>query len=121
MKKILISVILGLLAGLVASTAHAGCFSEGMRVGTIQKISSKGIVNKSWEGELVQSGYRTRSGSGLLNVWRFSVLRPDVAKKLDDAAMTGDEVAVKYCQSALHNPLTQSTDYEITDVVLRKQ
>lgn len=41
--------------------AQADCYSEGVRVGTIQKFSVKGFINKSWEGELVMEGAKLSS------------------------------------------------------------
>jgi hypothetical protein len=110
------------------SSVFAGdCYSEGVRVGVVQKFSSKGLVNKSWEGELVMDGvkmsggYKTGTSGG--NVWRFSALDPAVAKVIDDAVMTGAPVALKYCEI---NPLdltrrmTVQTPYVITKAFERK-
>jgi hypothetical protein len=103
--------------------AQAECYSEGVRVGTIQKFSQKGLLNKSWEGEMVMDGVKAHSsknGVAVTNIWRFSVLRSDVAKKIDDAVFQGGTVAVKYCQSIFKNPLVQNTSYEVIDVAVRK-
>lgn len=108
--------------------AHASeCYSEGVRVGTIQKFSSKGVVNKSWEGELVMEGVKfktdsegtTRGG----NVWRFSTLDKAVAKVVDEAVMSGAPVALKYCQRAALDVSgwgTTDTPYLIVQAVVRK-
>jgi hypothetical protein len=106
-----------------AFSAKADCYSEGVRSGTVQKFSSKGLINKSWEGEMVQEGVRVKAkgqGAGVTNIWKFSVLKPEVAKKLNDAIFNGGEVTVKYCQSAFVNPLAQDTPYEVTDVRVNK-
>jgi len=42
-----------LLTVILSTPAQADCYSEGIRVGVVQKISKKGMINKSWEGELV--------------------------------------------------------------------
>ena len=107
---------------LTASTfAYAGCYSEGVRVGTVQKFSVKGFVNKSWEGELVMEGTKvstqgnsTRGG----NVWKFSVTDKQVAATVEDAVMSGKPVALKYCQGVFTFGQTDTT-YEITKAVLR--
>ena len=125
MKKGLMS-----LAVMVAMSgaAFADCYSEGIRTGSVQKISAKGMVNKSWEGELVMEGTKIRgSAEGGIrggNVWAFSVLDPAVAKVIENAAMTGGSVALKYCQA---NPLTKfatnfttETTYRIVAAVERK-
>ena len=123
MKKYFI----GLIAVSVMSIVQAGCYSEGIRVGKIQKFSQKGYVNKSWEGELVMEGEKISGAQGRIrggNVWAFSVLDPNVAQVINGATMTGGSVALKYCQEM---PLTgaitkMSTDtlYRITQAVERK-
>ena len=87
MKKSIIAIML-LLASF---SAYAGCYSEGVRKGDIQKFSAKGIITKSWEGEMVQQGIRanTASRGTLTNIWKFSVTDPEVAKKIDDAMFSG--------------------------------
>lgn len=117
MKKQLIAAIV--LALGFSATASAGCYSEGVRKGTIQKFSQKGLVNKSWEGELVQDGIRGKGAGNqrtLTNLWKFSVTDKSVAAKLDEAVFEGKEVTVKYCESLVRNPLTQNTPYEVTAV-----
>lgn len=118
MKKIFAATVLTM--SLTATHAQANCYSEGVRTGVIQKFSSKGIINKSWEGEMVQGGIRSRQQGTVTNVWKFSVTNPVVAKKIDDAIFQGGDVAVKYCQSLIRNPLTQNTSYEVVDVRVNK-
>lgn len=98
---------------------RAECFSEGVRVGSLQKFSQKGIINKSWEGELVLEGFKLHAnGKTGGDVWRFSVLDANVAKAIDTAMMNGNAVALRYCQTLL--PMMQSdTGYRITQVVER--
>ena len=101
--------------------AQADCYSEGVRVGTIQKFSMKGYISKSWEGELVMEGTKmstqgnsTRGG----NVWKFSVLDKQVASTIDEAVMTGKPVALKFCQGVYTFGKTDTT-YVITKAVVR--
>lgn len=56
MKKIIVSIILILtlvIAGYVAIIYYA-TYSEGYRAGELIKFSSKGLVFKTWEGEISQ-------------------------------------------------------------------
>jgi len=112
--------ILFFLVGFYGTKAlAAGCYSEGIRKGDIQKFSVKGVFTKSWEGEMVQEGIRTKqttSGSaGLTNIWKFSVTDPAVATKINDAIFAGGPVTVKYCQSLFVNRLETNTSYIVTD------
>jgi hypothetical protein len=120
MKKVLIAIALAS----AALAAHADCYSEGVRVGTVQKFSSKGVVNKSWEGELVMEGLKLKSSeTGLQggNVWKFSVLEPAVAKVIDESVMTGGQIALKYCQTFPFGSIgTTDTPYRIVQAVARK-
>ena len=105
---------------LVATFAQAECYSEGVRVGVIQKFSKKGAFNKSWEGQLVMDGVSSKSspnGTRTTNVWKFSATDSAVASQIEDAVMSGKEVALKYCQVRF-NMGTTDTDYLITKVVV---
>lgn len=120
MKKAFLSLLLLFSLSVAGTTAHADdCYSTGVRVGTVQKFSAKGLMNKSWEGQLVQDGLRTKGDSGVTNVWRFSVLDAAVARKIEDLTFAGKPLAVKYCQRAVVNPLVAETSYFITDAVAR--
>ena len=119
MKKLMVCAVVAMLA--LAGVAQAECYSEGVRVGMVQKFSAKGWVNKSWEGELVMDGTKfsgNANGSRGGNVWRFSVLDAGVAQSIDDAVMNGRPVALKYCQVAFALGQTD-TPYRITKAVLR--
>ena len=119
-SKIAIIAAITLMASSVASAGE--CYSDGIRVGTIQKFSNKGMINKSWEGELVMEGTKISSDSSSVkggNVWKFSVLDAAVAKVIDEATMLGSPIALKYCQVAFQ--VGQSdTNYRITQAVIRK-
>lgn len=124
MKKTLFA---ALIAAAFATSAAAGCYSEGVRVGTVQKFSLKGFITKSWEGELVMEGTKLKAGAegGTRggNVWAFSVEDAEVAKVIDNAAMSGGQVALRYCQNNPLNPLKgldAGTSYRITQAVERK-
>lgn len=117
MKHLLIyAAIVGLMASTNAS-ADLNCYSDGVRVGVIQKFSKKGTFNKSWEGELVMDGLRPKNSGAITNVWKFSATDPAVAAQIDDAVMSGKEVAMKYCQVRFNVGVTD-TDYVITKVVV---
>jgi hypothetical protein len=119
MKKSFLSFAIAAMAALTLSaSAHAEeCYSTGVRTGTIQKFASKGILSKSYEGELVQDGLRTKQDAGVTNVWRFSAVNTQVADKIDAFALSGHPVTLKYCQSFFRNPMKTSTAYIVTEAV----
>jgi len=121
-KSLLIKALLAVALATSAAAQASNCYSEGVRVGVVQKFSQKGIVNKSWEGEMVQEGERVKAkgnGAGITNIWKFSVLDPAIARQLDDAVMAGGVVAVRYCQVQFTGWETD-TGYRITQVRARQ-
>ena len=68
-----------------------GCnYSDGDRTGYLQKLSRKGWVCKTYEGELAMT---TVPGVAPV-LWNFSVWDDDVAKKLD--GQMGKRVVLHY-------------------------
>ena len=118
-------IAIGTLLGALTANA-ADCYSEGIRVGTVQKFGKKGFVTKSWEGELVMDGTKIKGNQNGVrggNVWAFSVDDVAVAKVIDDTVMNGSMVALRYCQGNPLNPLkglSAETTYRITQAVERK-
>jgi hypothetical protein len=120
MKKLLSLSFIVAMMSLSSAPAQAGCYSDGVRIGTIQKFSKKGFIYNSWEGELVMGGLKTSKEGNISNVWVFSVLDASVAKSIDNAAMSGEQVSLRYCQS-IPLQVTTDTDYRITQVTIRNK
>lgn len=118
MKKIVLMFLLTMMAMLTLPAHAEDCYSDGVRVGTIQKFSKKGMLVKSWEGELVMDGIKMKAGAQGGTVWTFSVQDPQVAAVIDDAVMSGDSVALKYCQVIVS--VITDTPYRVTKAVIRK-
>lgn len=113
MKKIIC--ILALMA-----SACMPNYSNGTRVGVITKFSNKGIVFKSWEGELLQQGIKIvmddkGNNTSMANVFSFSVTDPSVVEKINNAMNSGKQVKVHYRQWFV-SPVAQLTDYTVVDV-----
>jgi hypothetical protein len=86
-------------------------YSSGERSGYIQKISRKGWLCKTWEGELAMT---TVPGTAPV-IWEFSVRNDATARQLEQAA--GRRVALSYDQ---HRGIPTScfgeTEYFVTGV-----
>ena len=67
-------------------------YSNGYRSGMLQKISKKGWVCKTYEGELWQSVVAQVAP----NVWNFSVRDERIARQLD--SLVGQSVRVHYTE-----------------------
>jgi hypothetical protein len=79
-------------------------YSDGTRTGILQKLSHKGYVIKTWEGELQMRGVITpQDGSPMNmggNIWQFSVGRNEeaVIQALQAAEAKGSRVTLHYTQ-----------------------
>ncbi|MCS7017971.1 MAG: hypothetical protein RMJ87_01890 [Cytophagales bacterium] len=64
MKKFLIISSLILVLALIGGVwfAYFASYSEGYRVGKVMKISRKGVLFKTWEGQLNVEGITTTTG-----------------------------------------------------------
>ncbi len=96
MKKLLLTLLLLLLPVLYVYWFYFNVYSDGEREGVMIKISRKGNVFKTFEGEIVQPGFRTGGGSINSNNFKFTALDEVISKKLSDA--TGKTVKVHYVQ-----------------------
>lgn len=86
-------------------------YSEGERVGVLQKFSKKGNVFKTYEGELMLSnGISSKS-------FNFSVIEDSIATKL--MTFEGQKVSVHYEQKHSTLPWRGETTYFITEVELK--
>lgn len=95
-----------------------GCgagYSEGDRVGTITKFSRKGLVNKSWEGEMNLGGLKQTDNKTTPNVWQFHT-SDAMAPKIEEAMKKGEPVTLHYRQWAVSPMFTQDSDYDVTEV-----
>jgi hypothetical protein len=79
-------------------------YSEGTRTGVLQKLSHKGYIIKTWEGELQMRGIMTPQDGASMNlggnIWSFSVGRGEdaVIQALQAAEAKGTRVTLHYTQ-----------------------
>ncbi|MGB5555746.1 MAG: 6-phosphogluconate dehydrogenase [Flavobacteriaceae bacterium] len=111
MKKILFIVIGGLLTLLALYYAfiYFVPYSEGVRSGELIKISHKGVIAKTWEGEISQ-------GISGAQIFSFSVLDKDqeLIEKLKE--YQGDYVKLTYTERYATFFWMGDTKYFITEV-----
>ncbi len=69
-------------------------FGEGVKSGQLNFIVYKGYVFKTYEGRMIQVGYRSTQGTIQSNEFEFSVADPEVAKKLE--LMSGQVLDLHY-------------------------
>jgi hypothetical protein len=96
-------------------------YSEGFRVGVIQKVSRKGMLFKTIEGELSQGfieGAADTNASGVgTRVWTFSVENDkDVLAQIDHAIETNKKVKVYYKERYRKLPWVGDTSFTVYKV-----
>jgi hypothetical protein len=86
-KLTLLAIVVGPALALTiwAGVALKYSYSSGMRVGFVQKFSSKGWICKTWEGELAM----VNMPGALSQIFTFSVRSDSVAKAINDAMAKG--------------------------------
>jgi hypothetical protein len=92
-------------------------YSDGSRVGQVLKISNKGMIWKSWEGELLMSNAAIGNSNGgmVRDVWEFSVRDEAVAREIERAAEEGRRIQLHYTQHLI-GPIQISTSYTVVRV-----
>ncbi len=111
--KALIVFLLSAIAlfGLYIYTALNWSYSTGERAGFLQKVSNKGWICKTWEGELSLVAIPGAAPEKFL----FTVRDEAVAKKVNEAA--GKRVTLNYEQhKGLPSSCFGDTDYFVVDV-----
>ena len=78
-------VVPALMFTIWAGAALEYSYSSGLRVGFVQKFSSKGWVCKTWEGELAM----VNMPGALSQIFVFSVRSDSVARAINDAMAKG--------------------------------
>ena len=71
-------------------------FSDGTKTGELKSLTYTGYVFKTYEGEIILTGYGSKNASGTVQSknFKFSVANKEVAQKL--IGMTGLRVTVHY-------------------------
>lgn len=118
---VIVAIVLTLICSVLGASKLTGVryhYSDGERAGVVYKISKKGFIFKTWEGELNVAGVGTdASGVVIPARWQFSVVNDGVAKQLQEAANNGKRVVLKY-DEYWNQPLWKGdTGYEITSVI----
>jgi len=103
MKKLLARFLL--IAGAVLITIFLflsfGTYSEGTRAGQVIKVSKKGVLFKTWEGQLnMQSFGAIKSDNSLAEVFTFSIEKGNdsIYEALQNVSLTGERVNLHYEQ-----------------------
>tara|TARA_B100000780_G_C21043453_1_gene418803 strand:- start:56 stop:484 length:429 start_codon:yes stop_codon:yes gene_type:complete len=123
MKKILVWLVI-MLVVLGAGTItflYYGSYSTGVRAGTIIKLSKKGVVFKTWEGQLsVNTFGAVKSDNQLSEIFEFSVQKgqDSIYNVLQRASLSGERINLHYIERYAVLPWRGSTKYFVESVEL---
>ena len=113
-----IIIILIVLIG-IFTFMYFGVYDEGVRAGTVLRISKKGVVFKTYEGQLnLQSFGALKGATPFAETFDFSVERnkPEVVRELEAVALSGERVNLHYVKRYMAFPWRGETKYYITQV-----
>jgi hypothetical protein len=111
MRKIIgiLVVVIGLSISCYFAFYYYATYSDGNRSGELIKLSHKGMVFKTWEGEISQ-------GIAGAQIFKFSVLDSDKKVIEDLQKLEGKYVKVHYIERYKTFSWWGDTKYFITDV-----
>jgi hypothetical protein len=120
-KKILTwTIVIGLIVGgSFFSFYYWGVNDEGIRAGVVLRISKKGVMFKTYEGQLnIATFGALRGANPISESFNFSVEKDnDVAiKDLEAVALSGERVSLHYIKRYKIFPWRGDTKYFVTQV-----
>jgi hypothetical protein len=94
-------------------------YSEGLRAGLLQKFSHKGVVFKTYEGELILSSVSSTATVALASEkFLFSVTNKNLVIQFD--TLQGRNVIVHYTEKRGTVPWRGDSKYLVDSIALRK-
>jgi hypothetical protein len=89
---------------------------EGVKAGELNYVVKKGYLFKTFEGKLIQSGYRSKTpGSVQSNEFEFSIINGTIANQL--MLSSGKEVNLHYVEYIGTVPWRGYTKYVVDSVL----
>ncbi|NTW25887.1 MAG: hypothetical protein HGA37_14415 [Lentimicrobium sp.] len=91
-------------------------FGEGVKAGTLNFFVKKGYVFKTWEGRLIQEGFKTPApGAMQSNEFEFSVLDDSIAGILERSG--GRFVELRYKEYLHPIPWRGMSEYVVIELI----
>ncbi len=89
-------------------------YSEGTRTGQLIKISKKGYVFKTFEGQLNTGGLQGAADGTMSTIWSFSLKEKGMYEKLE--SLEGSKVMLRYREINKAMPWQGDTNYFVYEV-----
>ena len=120
-KKIITWVLSIVIIGavIVFSFLYWGVYDEGVRAGIVLRISKKGVIFKTYEGQLNLETFGALKGAHpIMESFDFSVEKDDqpTIKELESVALSGERVNLHYVKRYKIFPWRGDTKYFVTKV-----
>jgi len=91
-------------------------FGEGVKAGNLNFFVKKGYIFKTWEGRLIQDGFRTQTpGAIQSNEFEFSVRNDSIAAVLERSG--GRFVELRYKEYLHPLPWRGMSNYVVTEII----
>jgi len=116
-KWVIFAVFLAIVFGILYYITF-GYYSEGKRGGYVTRLSNRGYLFKTYEGELRMGGLFEGDGTMNSSQWVFSVSgkNKDAISKLEEAIKNGHRVSLTYEEKFFKLPWNGDTKFFVTDV-----
>ena len=112
LKKILIVIVIVALA--IGAFLYFGKYSEGHRAGIIMKVSKKGTIFKTWEGQMNLETFGAIETDNIVSeIFSFSIEggNQELIDELNAAALSGDRVNLNYIERYIQVSWRGETKY----------
>lgn len=122
MKKILLrtSIIITFLLIISLLFLYYGIYSEGVRAGVVIKVSKKGMLFKTNEGQLNLNSFGAlkKESNQLSETFDFSIQKgnDELYQKLEEVSLTGERINLHYLERYAVLPWRGETKYFVVKI-----
>ena len=109
-------IVLVIILAIIFWWRHYFVFGEGVKAGNLNFLVKKGYVFKTWEGRLIQTGFKTPvPGSMQSNEFEFSIVNDSIAGVLERAS--GHFVELRYKEYLRPLPWRGMSNYIVIEIL----
>ncbi len=91
-------------------------FGEGVKAGDLNFVVKKGYVFKTWEGRIIQQGFKTPTPNAMQsNEFEFSITNDSIAQVLE--RYSGKFVELRYKEYLNAIPWRGNSNYVVTEIL----